>query len=169
MLLAQRPGQSIQSLGLKNYQQMGEQLQLGQLSGDPNVAALQAALINLSRVSGNMQINPGPITGIVDGMTIQAVLASTQLISGYLPTWAGVTFKLGMFAGAAREGTIQQMAVPLTVAVNTAAAKFGQGMPIGVFSADWWMTPIGLLVIAGIAFAGYKLLIVPSKAAAKAA
>ncbi len=178
MLLAQRPGQSIQSLGLLNYQQLGRQMQLGSLSGTPEVAALQQALVGLAQATGRPQINPGQIDGTVGAQTVQAVIAGTDLMSEHLPTWAFLSLKAGMIgasmvggAGGAAASTITTLAAPLTIAANTAAVKFRQNPTMGMFGAAWWTSPTGLLVIAGLAFVGYKLFLdTPAKpAAAKAA
>lgn len=172
MLLANPSGHSIgviNGLGLMRGQMQGHGIGL---SGTSEIQALQTALTNLATATGRPQINPGKVDGVVGTGTVMAVIAATDLLSEQLPTWAFLTLKAAT-AGAAVSKTvtaeakkgIETLAVPLTIAANTAAVKFKQTpvvVPVassGFFGPGWYKTVPGMLLIAGVAFVGYKLLL----------
>lgn len=150
-----------------------KQVSLRGLHGPAEVKALQQALQNLATKTGNPAINPGAIDGVVGSQTVQAVIAAQAIYSKELPTWAFVTLQAALAAGAMTDQAktaVATAAGPLTVAINTAAAKIAPGQPMqtGFFSGAWYTTPMGIGLILVGAFVAYKLFIetpTPKKAA----
>jgi hypothetical protein len=144
-------------------------LGVGQLQGVNEVRGLQVALAQLAMVTQRPQINPNDFSGIVGASTVMAVVSATDLLSEHLSTMQFVALKIAL-AGATFSSTatdaakraIESSALALTVAANTAAAKFGQPTPFGL-TADWWTTPVGLGLIAIGVIVGIKVLSKPKK------
>lgn len=144
------------------------------LQGPAEVKGLQQALANLAIATNRPDINPGAIDGTVGAQTVQAVIAASTLISAQLSTIQFAALQAALAAGAmtatAKEA-VSAAAVPLTVAANTAAVKYRTTgiMPTGgFFRPGWYTTPMGIALIIGVAFVGWKLFL-SSPAPAKAA
>lgn len=166
MLLANVNGRGIvNGLGFHSYHRLG-------LAGSGENQALQQALVNLATATGRPQINPGKVDGVIGTQTVMAVIAATDLLAEKLPSTAFLALKAAT-AGAAASKTatteavkgIEFLAVPLTVAANTAAVKFKQNPSAaivvppctGFFCGAWYKTVPGMLLIGVGLFAGYKL------------
>lgn len=150
-----------------------------ELMGTSEIENLQRALANLATATQQPAIS-AKVTGIVDDQTMTAVAAALGLLSKELPSWAYLGLQGIMALGvtnATAKKTVGEYATQLTLAANTAAVKFkvaptAPTAPIvvaspGFFGPGWYKTPIGLLLIAGLLLAGYKLFL--AKPAAKAA
>jgi hypothetical protein len=138
---------------------------------DPNITALQNSLNNLGIKTMHPEVHCTP-TGVVDDQTVAAVVAGLGLLSDQLPTWAYLSIQAALTLGSATDeakSIVKDYAPQLTIAANTAAAKFGvPGMMAR--PTPWYMTPLGLLVILGSAYVLYKYVLSPTPAApAKAA
>ncbi len=140
------------------------------LAGSGEIQTLQTALTNLAIATNRPQINPGKVDGVVGAGTVMAVVAATDLLSEQLPSWAYLTLKAAT-AGASVSKTvtaeakkgIETLAIPLTVAANTAAVKFKQNPALltnctGFFCGEWYKTVPGMVLVGVAIFAGYKLL-----------
>jgi hypothetical protein len=171
MLLANPSGQSIgviNGLGFMRGQMRGHGIGL---SGSSENQALQTALTNLATATNRPQINPGKVDGVIGTQTVMAVLAATDLMAEKLPEKYFLALK-GLQAGFAVSKTVtaemkkyvETAAVPLTIAANTAAVKFKANPALvvapctGFFCPGWYKTVPGILLIAGVALVGYKLL-----------
>lgn len=142
-----------------------------------DIENLQTALRNLSMATQRPDINPGPAnTGVIDGATMSAVVASMGLLSEHMPTWAYLALQAGLIAGTATNKAkeiVGTYATQLTIAANTAAVKFRKPPPTtavvpypgaGFFAPGWYKTPMGIGLIALVGFVVYKLVIAPKKA-----
>lgn len=145
---------------------------LGLGAAKADIENLQRALVNLAVATNRPQINPGAITGTVDGGTVSAVVAGLDLLTSELPTWAYLSLQAALVAGSATsvaKEAIGTYATQLTIAANTAAVKFKQNpvvapVPTGFFAPGWYKTPAGLLLIGVAAFVVYKFVIAPQPA-----
>lgn len=146
----------------------------GGLGGKAEVEGLQTSLRNLAVATQRPDIDPGPITGVVDARTVTAVVAAQSLLSKELPSWAFLALQAALAAGAmtsiAKEG-VEKAAIPLTIAANTAAVKYKVNpalypMPTttGFFVPGWWKTPFGIALLAAVGLVGYKLFFADSPA-----
>ena len=151
------------------------------LRGNAAVEGLQKALVNLAQATQRPAINPGPVDGIVGSQTMAAVSAALGLLSEELPNWLYLALQTAMIAGANTSQAKQfvtSYAPQLTIAANTAAVKFKTAAPVvqpaatpantgflsTIFPPGWYKRPSLGWVIVGIgAFAGYKLILAPSK------
>lgn len=138
-----------------------------------DVQGLQQALKNLAIATQRPDIDPGVISGVVETQTVTAVIAAQTLLSKELPQWAFLSLQAALAAGAmtsiAKEA-VAKAAVPLTVAANTAAVKYkvnpaAYPMNVGFFGPGWYKTPMGIALILGAAFVGWKLFLDKPKAA----
>ncbi len=165
MLLSSTNGRPvISSLGFHRWHGFG-------LAGSSDVQALQQALVNLATATGRPQINPGKVDGVVGTQTVMAVIAATDLLAEQLPSTAFLALKAAT-AGAVASKTVtaeavkgvEFLAVPLTVAANTAAVKFKQNpasVPAMPVATPWYKTPWGVGGIIVAALVGYKLFLAP--------
>jgi len=148
---------------------------MGSLGGKAEVENLQHALTNLAIATQRPQINPGPVTGVINDATMTAVSAGLGLLSEQLPTWAYLALQAAMIAGiqtTAAKDAVASAATQLTVAANTAAVKYKVQAPptmaltpAGFFAPGWYKTPMGMGLIAVVAFLVYRYVIAPKKAA----
>lgn len=150
-----------------------------QLLGVAEIENLQRALINLSVATQRPAITC-KITGVIDAETTTAIAAALGLLTEELPSWLYVGLQAVMAFGASSDTVkkyIGNYATQLTLAANTAATKYKVNPPptvpattqAGFFAAGWYKTPLGIIIIAAIAFAGYKIFIAPSSAPARKA
>lgn len=172
MLLASQNGVSVISgLGLSKYHRLG-------LMGSGDIQALQQALVNLAIATGRPQINPGKVDGVVSAATVTAVVAAIDVLQPEMSETNFLILKASLAGAGAAAPTqaitvVTTLAVPLTVAANTAAVKYkttGIMLPwdAGFFGPGWYTTPAGIGLILIGAFIGWKLL-GPSSSTGKAA
>lgn len=144
-----------------------------QLMGAGEIETLQRSLINLSVATARPAINC-KITGIMDDQTMVALSSAVGLLSEELPSWAYLGLQAVM-AGGSTSSTAKkyagEYASQLAIACNTAAIKFkatptapvvAPTTTVGFFAPGWYKTPFGLLLIAGVAFLGYKFILAPT-------
>lgn len=146
-----------------------------QLLGTSEIEGLQRALINLSIATQNPAINT-KITGVIDDATMVAINAALGLLTKELPNWLYLGLQGVMIIGATNSTAkkyVGDYATQLTLAANTASVKYKVNPPapppatvVGFFAPGWYKTPLGIVIIAGVAFAGYKIFIAPSRRAA---
>lgn len=138
-----------------------------QLMGTNEIETLQRALINLSVATQRPAINT-KITGVVDDETMTAINAALGLLTEQLPTWLYLALQGLMVTGATSATAkkyVGEYATQLALAANTATAKYKVSPPVpttppvqaGFFAPGWYKTPLGVLLIAVVGFAGYKL------------
>lgn len=98
--------------------------------GDPNIEALQRALLNLSQASGRPAINPGAVSGVLTDATMAAVVAAHGILTEELPSWMYLALQAALIAGSTTsqaKAIVTQYAGQLAMAANTAAAKLHPG------------------------------------------
>lgn len=148
------------------------------LDGPSEIENLQRALINLSIATQRPAINT-QVTGTVTDSTMLALSAALGLLTEELPSWLYLGLQGATMFGATNSTAkkyVGEYATQLALAINTAAVKYKQTPPVpappapvatqpSFFAPGWYKTPIGVALIAVVAFVGYKLLIAPSKKA----
>ncbi len=143
------------------------------LAGSPAVEGLQRSLINLAIATNRPQINPGAVTGVVDDNTMVAVNAALGILTEQLPSWLYLALQTAMIAGsttAAAKKAVEQYAAQLTMAANTAAAKYKTTAPLPatttttggiwdtLFPVGWYARPsLGWGVVIVLGFGAYKI------------
>ena len=137
---------------------------LGDDGGDPNVAALQSALVALSQVSGRFDINPGPVNGIVTDQTVQATAASLEILGSDLSYWQQVSIKAALLFGASTDtahSAVANNAALLAGAAVAATAKLKAAIPqygFPLVAQNFLASPLGLGVILIGLIVGLKLI-----------
>lgn len=152
-----------------------------QLMGTNEIEGLQRALINLSVATQRPSINT-KITGTIDDATMVAISEALGLLTQELPTWLYLGLQGVLIVGATNATAkkyVGEYATQLTLAINAAAAKFKVNPPtptaptppaaVGFFAPGWYKTPLGIILIAAGAFAGYKIFIAPRQTPARKA
>lgn len=149
-----------------------------QLLGTNEIENLQRALINLGVATQRPAIT-ARITGTIDDETMTAINAGLGLLTEELPSWLYLALQGVMVAGATSSTAkkyVGQYATQLALAANTAAVRYKVNPPVptpppatsssGFFASGWYKTPLGLVLIAGAAFVGYRIFVAPSRKAA---
>ncbi len=146
--------------------------------GNAAIMQLQRALVDLSQDTRRPAINPGVVSGTISNETMDAVLASMDLLAEQLPTWTAANLQKGLMSGSHSAGAknlVAQNAQELTMAALTATAKYkthnldGVGITMPSFAMPTVMstawaavkTPAGILITLGALFLGYKLFFAP--------
>lgn len=144
-----------------NGQRFRSPLQLtGLAAGDPAVSAMQQALANLAMRSLNPLGNPGAITGEVNDQTMNAIIASLDLLVKNMDSAIAFAFKAALLAGAGSvdaKSYVGQYASVIAAAATAAAATFPAPPLFSTLAYDVQSSPWILLLIAGAAFVGYRL------------
>lgn len=146
-----------------------------QLLGASEIENLQRALINLSAATQRPAITT-KVTGVIDDATMTAVSAALGLLTEELPSWLYLGLQGVMLVGATNASAkkyVGNYATQLTLAANTASVKYKVTPPVpamppaasGPFASGWYKTPLGIVLIVGVAFVGYKILSAPRRAA----
>lgn len=146
---------------------------LAGLMGTAEVQNLQRALANLAIATQRPAISPGAYaTGVVDDATMTAVVAALGVMSDQLPSSVYLPLQAALAIGsstATAKNFVSSYATQLTVAANTAAAKY-RVAPVGplpfqmpsflsqLFAPGWYRTPFGMILIGAVGYIAYKKL-----------